>query len=313
LWGSIFFALLVCDLIAITWYLWQIPETEFERWKKVVSALGSWLASIAGFFGIKALLKSPSIGDFLDVSYVRIVIALASVAIWLFILPFHSLTLLVTDPAGQPLAGVAGRTEKGQSGMSDPSGRLRFDGLLATPHRVQLAKTEYVSGEWGSGFADVLPWASLRRAVLERGQGAAHLQSTPAGAEILLDQDLQTLHGTTPHDLTLNAGQHTVRFRKAHYRDTDWEPIVIPAGGSVEFARSLQPVGDPRSYGLTVASDPQDADIYVDGRFRGRTPLELRVSGGLHMIEVKKSGYVAQHDQVAVPARSIATFRLPGK
>jgi hypothetical protein len=193
---------------------------------------------------------------------------------------------------------------------------LSAGGLVASSHRLRLAKPGYQSSDWSTGFSDVLPWASVNRVALARAKGTAHLDSTPAGAAVFLDEDDQKPQGTTPRDLEMTAGPHKVMFRKAGLEPTGWEPIVVRAGALITFSRPLFPPPpmapriDPRRYSLTVASDPDDAEILVDGRFSGRTPLELQVTRGPHLIEVKKAGFPVMRDRVSVPARSIATFEL---
>ena len=78
-------------------------------------------------------------------------------------------------------------------------------------------------------------------------------------------------------------------------------PVSASSHGSADRPKALQ------SYSR---SDPDDAEILVDGRFSGRTPLELQVTRGPHLIEVKKAGFPVMRDRVSVPARSIATFEL---
>lgn len=318
--SSIFLLLLVCDLGAVTWYFLGHPEQDFEKWKRVAGTVGSWGVSIAGFFGYKAAVKETSIAAMLASPGVRLTILPLTVVVGLFVPPFHSLTLMVTDQdSSQPLSGVTVMIDDAglpRPRLSDANGMLTAGSLVASSHRLRLAKMGYQSSDWSTGFSDVLPWASVNRVALARAKGSAHLDSTPAGAAVYLDEDDRKPQGTTPCDLEMNAGPHKVMFRKAGLEPTGWEPIVVPAGGAFTFARPLfapppkSSAIDHRRYGLTVASDPDDAEIFVDGRFSGRTPLEVQVTRGSHLIEVKKPGYPDMRDRVSVPARSIATFEL---
>jgi hypothetical protein len=47
---------------------------------------------------------------------------------------------------------------------------------------------------------------------------------------------------------------------------------------------------NPGTGSVAVASDPSNAEIYVDGRFVGQTPSTLQLSGGSHHIEMKVPG-----------------------
>ena len=46
--------------------------------------------------------------------------------------------------------------------------------------------------------------------------------------------------------------------------------------------------------GLTIASDPSDADVYVDPSYQGTTPITLELSSGRYRITVKKEGYYSE-------------------
>jgi hypothetical protein len=48
---------------------------------------------------------------------------------------------------------------------------------------------------------------------------------------------------------------------------------------------------DPDLSGLTIKSNPDGAEISVDGKFMGSTPSILRLKAGEHTISIKKSGF----------------------
>jgi hypothetical protein len=75
------------------------------------------------------------------------------------------------------------------------------------------------------------------------------------------------------------------------------------AGGATEtvtFQLTLAPV----SASLTVAANIVDADVVVDGRPAGRTPLSasLTVSPGSHQVVLRRDGYVEASRSIAVEA-----------
>jgi len=41
---------------------------------------------------------------------------------------------------------------------------------------------------------------------------------------------------------------------------------------------------------VAIASDPPNADVYVDGEFVGETPSTVRLASGKHRIEIRSSG-----------------------
>ncbi len=50
-------------------------------------------------------------------------------------------------------------------------------------------------------------------------------------------------------------------------------------------------VAPPAAATLVVDSRPQGAEVYLDGRLQGRTPLALSVNPGRHEVEVRLAGY----------------------
>ncbi len=59
-----------------------------------------------------------------------------------------------------------------------------------------------------------------------------------------------------------------------------------------KVAASLVPEGDkPRGAGsVAIASDPADAEIYVDGKFAGQTPSKILLASGSHRVELRAAG-----------------------
>jgi hypothetical protein len=307
--SSLFLVLVLCDLLALTCYLWALPDHDLLKWKKVVSTVGAWLTSLFTFLGVKRALKNKYSGaEFVSMLPVRPSIAVVSLVIWFFVLPFHSLDLTVADiDSSSAIRGVATRVDNKGSYDSDEHGMVHLSGLLAAPHTVHLEKTGYKSREWSSSFADVLAWHASR-ILLETLRGRAVLDSVPQGAAIFLDGAINQ-QGTTPQTLELAAGEHTVQFRKDNYIPTAWEPITIGAKDESHLVRELTR-SPQREYALTVVSDPMGASIYVDSQFEGTTNYTIKVAGGKHRVELKMHGFVPVEDKVTIPDQSVATYQM---
>jgi hypothetical protein len=61
-----------------------------------------------------------------------------------------------------------------------------------------------------------------------------------------------------------------------------------------------------------VTSDPSDAEVWIDGALRGRTPVEITVIEGLHVVEIKMDGYTTISKEFTFTADSTnhQTFTL---
>lgn len=107
--------------------------------------------------------------------------------------------------------------------------------------------------------------------------GVAVLESFPPGSEVFIDGRLV---GKTPIKTELPAGEHTVEFRDGAKSRT--AKIVVPARNQVveSVDWTAKPLGD-----LHVNSDPGGARVFVDGKFRGTTPLTVDdLPAGAHVV-----------------------------
>lgn len=71
----------------------------------------------------------------------------------------------------------------------------------------------------------------------------------------------------------------------------------------------------PNSQTVTIQTEPQDVDLYLDGRRIGQTPVELEVDRdtfGLKMVMLKKEGYETKqfHLKKTINSVSILNFTL---
>jgi serine/threonine protein kinase len=118
--------------------------------------------------------------------------------------------------------------------------------------------------------------------------GQLAIDSTPAGAQVQIDGATDP-SWVTPFTLTnLQPGQHTITVSKAGYA-TDTRAVTITAGNRASAQIHLAQLMAT----LVVKSDPPGASIYVDGRdMSAKTPAQVSVNKGQHLILVRLSGYL---------------------
>jgi len=126
------------------------------------------------------------------------------------------------------------------------------------------------------------------------------VDSRPSGAEVYLDGRLQ---GRTPLSLSVNPGRHEVELRLPGYRS--YRVTVNPKPGDrVQIFAQL--VAEVQEGTLVVDSSPSGAEVYVDGRLQGRTPLRMSLEAGRHEVRVVAPGYGEYRAQVEVrPGESV--------
>jgi hypothetical protein len=129
-------------------------------------------------------------------------------------------------------------------------------------------------------------------------------------AKVFLDGDEL---GSTP--LTLKRvllGKHTIRVTKEMHRPFETE-VNVESGKSTQVMARLSP-----AYGtLVVDSQPSGARVVVDDKKQGQTPVSLRLSPGLHHVEIgganASRGRVEKKVSVRLGKRKQLKVKLPVK
>lgn len=104
--------------------------------------------------------------------------------------------------------------------------------------------TAYVNGDFqldAAKFSGAAPNPqSPASARTELSQVHLQVSSTPSGADIVLDGKSV---GTTPADLLVTTGEHTVRITKTGY--SSWERKLSTTGNTFELKAELEPLQTP--------------------------------------------------------------------
>ncbi|MCB9591523.1 MAG: PEGA domain-containing protein [Sandaracinaceae bacterium] len=128
--------------------------------------------------------------------------------------------------------------------------------------------------------ADAEAQRRRRQPPVEQGPGHLNIETAIEGAEVLVDEETA---GYTPLDapILLSPGSHTVRVRRGGY--TEFATVVeIAAGGNETLQVDMMAL----AMVLTVRTTPEEASVFVDGTFRGTTPLELELNEGDHSLRI---------------------------
>ncbi|MDN7024056.1 DUF3344 domain-containing protein [Methanoculleus sp. FWC-SCC1] len=127
--------------------------------------------------------------------------------------------------------------------------------------------------------------------------GAIRVTSSPAGADVLLD-DEETGESTNTTLQGVPAGDHVVTVFKDGYREPDEKWVTVEGGGTAEVHFSLTPI----TGSIQVLSEPAGAAIYLDGEKQAAvTDATLSdVPVGEHTVTVKKAGYQDASETVTV-------------
>ncbi len=135
-------------------------------------------------------------------------------------------------------------------------------------------------------------------------QATLAVASEPRGADVYLDGRYE---GTTPLRLEAQPGNRTLRIELDGYRTWE-ETLRLSPGESRRVDARLEQV--PRTGTLRFESSPSGADVYVEGRFLGTTPIGAReFSPGRYDVTFERDGYRSETVRPTVRAGQSETVR----
>ena len=126
--------------------------------------------------------------------------------------------------------------------------------------------------------------------------GIVSIQSDPEGAEVELNgQKVGTTLGT--YQGSHYAGEYTLTLRKDLYHPTN-KSFTLKAGEVLDIPVLIL---KPRFGYCFISSNPDSADIYLDEKHIGKTPLKKeKISSGAHTLRISKNKYKTHQEQFVV-------------
>ena len=200
---------------------------------------------------------------------------------------------------------------------SDPSGaQLSIDGqpvgstpvtknqLASGKHIIRLTKENYFDFETSIEIADGQNFNETYK--LKANFGLLSVISSPSGADVIIAGENRRLGETPLRDLKLPAGTYTIKVEKDLYESYEM-PVSLMIGGE----RKLEPSLRRKSGKLRVKSEPPMAEIYLNGRRKGQTPIIINdLPTGDYEIRLEKNGCDIQLGKVRVEHRQQAEYSM---
>lgn len=133
------------------------------------------------------------------------------------------------------------------------------------------------------------------------------VMSEPANATVFLNNKEV---GNTPYeDKNLSVGDYSIKIEK---EKASWEAKVkLPPGTVTVVNRDLSSESSSeagevltleKGKGLTIISNPTDADVEIDSKALGKTPLTVNIERGDHTIVVSHPNYLKRSLRANLPA-----------
>ncbi len=158
-----------------------------------------------------------------------------------------------------------------------------------TDHYITVSKSGYYDYHYDAGSVFTVGDYITVNAVLTPipTNGYLSVSSSPSGAIVYIDG---VYKGVSPLTVTLAAGSHTIRMVMAGYNS--WSgSTTVNTGQTTSVSATLDPTV---TYGyLSVSSSPSNADVYINGVYKGDTSFTIGLNPGTYQVVVKKSGYTS--------------------
>jgi eukaryotic-like serine/threonine-protein kinase len=158
----------------------------------------------------------------------------------------------------------------------------------------------------------VAAWAiarATRSAAAAAGSAELTVESTPPGAQILLDGVAE--RARAPTTLVVSDARperpHRLSLRLPGYRPWDEPAVALKPGDRAFYRPQLAPLATR----LFVRSEPPGAEVSLDGRSVGRTPLAaltVAADGAAHKLRLRRHGYLDVVEDVPLVDRQDVTF-----
>ncbi|MEN9355401.1 MAG: hypothetical protein RL318_2726, partial [Fibrobacterota bacterium] len=184
----------------------------------------------------------------------------------------------------------------GKSSLREP---LVIENLLEGTYQLKVLANGY------SSYSESVVLAPrMRREIavaLKALPGSLRIQSEPVGAKVRMNNRFL---GTTPLTVdTLGEGAYHLVFESAGFQGLERD-VAVRSGQQSEVKGVLKVLPGM----LTVGSAPEGADVFVDDRRMGTTPLQVEnLPPGTHPVRLEKAGFAAVRDAVTVrPGESVA-------
>jgi hypothetical protein len=220
--------------------------------------------------------------------------------------------LIATTPDAAPLRPEPHAAPPARPAATDD--QMPDDDGLEEDESVMQKRINMIRGRWIAAAIVLIALTSggtlaARRIFMPSAApdtlGSLSVQTNPAGATVVIDGQQR---GVTPLSLALTPGRHVVEL--VTEGDVRSIPVTITPGGQVsqfiEIPRVASALGE-----LQIRTEPAGAQVTVDGRVLGRSPVTAEgLTPGQHTVVLENElGAVTQ--RVTIEAGTTASLVVP--
>lgn len=140
---------------------------------------------------------------------------------------------------------------------------------------------------------------------LDPAWAVVSVRSEPAGAEVWVDD--QNTGVTTPAEVDILQGEHSISLRKAGYKAFNQKLLTVPGVPQTLDAGTLTQADAQ----LNVASAPGNAAVTINGDYFGQTPLQIDLqSDTAHTLRLIHPGFAQRTEAVRLAKGEIKSLNL---
>lgn len=207
-------------------------------------------------------------------------------------------SLDVGGPEGQDrVLAVASRQPLSLAQIANiQTGQVNVQGADNLARALSIVVTPLPERDWVSNVAFFIVGRAAVTPVqpVQPGTGTLSVSSNPSGAQVVVEGRVV---GNTPLNLVLRPGRVDLELRLGGYQTFRTSAQIRPGETTVVNA-NLTPV--VQNGVLQINSNPQGAQVLVNDRVVGNTPLNLTVQPGRYEIELRLGGYQSFRTSVVV-------------
>ncbi|MEF3244802.1 MAG: PEGA domain-containing protein [Caldisericaceae bacterium] len=137
--------------------------------------------------------------------------------------------------------------------------------------------------------------------------GSITIDSFPKKASVYLDGEFK---GETPISIkNLTFKKYTVRISFENYKDYV-EDVTLTGNNPKTIIYAIL---EHKTFSINVSSDPENANVYLDGILKGKTPLVITdiVQSEKHILEIKLDNYETFKEEVNEEKNNIFAKLIP--
>jgi hypothetical protein len=190
---------------------------------------------------------------------------------------------------------------------SPPGAAVTVDGTPAgvTPWSAETKPGAHTVAVSGAGFVkeertvQIQPNrdTDLAFALQRSGPARLHVETDPPATVRVDGKEL----GTSPLTSEVEPGEHQLEVSSEGYK-TVAQQVTLDAGQGLSVRIPLQTAQSQAPPLIAVSSDPAGAQIFLDQKLVGSTPLKIRTTPGPHEVRLALDGYVPRVTRPNLPA-----------